>query len=263
MNLDIHQHLGNRHLQEDRYVAAPIHNGHLVAVLDGHGGPAVAEDAALMLPELFQRQLENGRDPSPAEALAAAIAGVVEVCADGRPEAGHRLPAGSTLSAAYITEEGITTAVLGDSPILLRIDGEDWIAPAHNVELNPGDVARIEAAHQERIMRGELRIDDSHIHLASFTALAVTRALGDPEFGRYLIRTPEIETHPLPPGSDFALILASDGIQVSRDIDVLREHYTRLLDQVADGRSARGLGRQHANDPRTSDNLTIITVSPR
>ena len=261
MNIDIHQHPGRRPYQEDRFLVTHIHDGVLLAVLDGHGGPAVAEDAAMMLPGLVQRFLQARAEITPAEALAEAIGVIVEETADGRPEAGHRRASGATLSVAYVAPAQITTAVLGDSPILLRIDGEDWMSPAHNVELNPEDVARIEAAHQARIMRGELRITSAHLLLGSFAALALTRALGDPEFEAYLIREPQIMTHPLTPDSAFTLILASDGIQVSADAELLQRHYTDLLDQVQAGRSAGGLGRQHANDPRASDNLTILTVN--
>lgn len=259
MNIDIHQHIGQRPSQEDRFVVAPTHDGYLLAVLDGHGGPGVAEDVAVALPGRFQRALEAS-DDTPAQAMEQLFAGLFEDFTRTR-EIYTDLFGGSTLSLAFVQDERITTAVLGDSPILLRIDGEDWIAPAHNVDLNPRDVARIEATHQDRILRGELHITSSHIQLASWQALAVTRALGDPDFARYLIREPEIHTHPVAPGADVALILATDAIQVSTDAEVLREDYIRLLEQVANGRSARDLGRQHASDPRCSDNLTIITAT--
>lgn len=262
MDINIHSHQGNRPYQEDRFVVTPVRDGYLLAVLDGHGGPGIAEDCALALPGLLQQALEdmNLDETPPTEAFRRVIAELVARYPSAR-DVWMNDTGGTTLSAAFIEDDRITTAVLGDSPILLRTDGQNWIAPAHNVELNPRDVARIEAAHQDRIMRGELHIDSSHLRLASWTALALTRAIGDRDFARYLIREPEVETHPLTPESDFHLILASDGIQISTDTEVLQAHYTDLLDRVAAGRSAADLGWQHANDPRTSDNLTIITAN--
>ncbi|BAZ93792.1 serine/threonine protein phosphatase [Thiohalobacter thiocyanaticus] len=261
MEFHVYQNRGQRPLQEDRYVVTPLFDGTLIAVLDGHGGPGIAEDCALALPGLLQRALEElDRDETPPTAAFRRVIAELVARYPSARDVWMNDTGGTTLSAAFIEDDRITTAVLGDSPILLRIDGEDWIAPAHNVELNPKDVARIEAAHQDQIMRGELHIDSSHLRLASWTALALTRAIGDRDFARYLIREPEVETHPLTPESEFNLILATDGIQVSTDSETLEAHYTDLLDRVAAGGSAADLGRQHANDPRTSDNLTIITA---
>ena len=261
MELDLYQTQSTRPYQEDRYVAAPLFGGTLLAVLDGHGGPGIAEDCALALPGLLQRALEelDGEETPPSEAFRRVIAELVARYPSAR-DVYIKDYGGTTLSAAFIESDRITTAVLGDSPILLRVDGQDWIAPAHNVELNPGDVARIEVAHQDRMLRCEVRITDSGIQLASGAELTCTRAIGDRDYARYLIREPEVEVHPLTPENEYSLILASDGIQISTDPEVLQAHYTDLLDQVAAGRGARDLGRQHANDPRVADNLTIITA---
>ncbi|BAZ93788.1 serine/threonine protein phosphatase [Thiohalobacter thiocyanaticus] len=57
LTLAVYQATNQRHSQEDRWVAQPVEDGYLLAVLDGHGGSYVADFAASRLAHYFRMAL--------------------------------------------------------------------------------------------------------------------------------------------------------------------------------------------------------------
>lgn len=57
-SLDVFQSINQRAYQEDRWVAQPFMDGYLMAVLDGHGGEAVADLASSRLAHYFRLGLD-------------------------------------------------------------------------------------------------------------------------------------------------------------------------------------------------------------
>ncbi|BAZ93734.1 aminopeptidase [Thiohalobacter thiocyanaticus] len=59
LSLDVFQSINQRAYQEDRWVAQPVADGYLLAVLDGHGGADVADLAASRLTHYFRFGLQQ------------------------------------------------------------------------------------------------------------------------------------------------------------------------------------------------------------
>jgi len=142
---------GPRQYQEDfRVCLSSASRGggrsHLLGILDGHRGKDVARYCAETIPSLF--------DPD-ADDIEQELRSVVEKL-DARTRLSEM---GSTLSLAYVNESQriVTTAVLGDSPIIvLTRDGTIQRSEEHNVRTN---TAEREAA----VRRGAIYCDDGYI----------------------------------------------------------------------------------------------------
>lgn len=257
-HLDVHHALGRRTRQEDRFVTARIGRGYLLAVLDGHSGHEVAEQAALRLPSLFADALTTH---GTAEALRIAVEQLVIELADG--------PSGSSLSTAYIEPTAdagmrVTTAQLGDSAVVIGTPGGDLIVtPEHSAAHNMDDQQTI----QERIVHYLSLGDDMPEYArwaeiawgyvwASGKGVAMTRALGDPHMHDILIREPEIQSHQVP--TDAVILLCTDGVHDSGTAEGHMDTYRDLIAKAIDGESARAIGEHVLAKSRSGDNVTIM-----
>lgn len=278
VTVSVHQALGGRYDQEDRYVCAPLGGGYLCAVLDGHGGAAVAERAASVLPaRLTEALAEEG---TVEEALARAVAELQRETADGcpRPERGEPY-SGSTLSLAYLEPAAgrLHLGVLGDSPVLLRRPGRpDHLGPRHCVRHCPGDVERIgrrmealngEASPRWRFGQGCI-VRDAGPRNSPW--LRPTRALGDPDFDPVLIREMEVERFEAPAGT--VAIVATDGVDLDARGDrpeALEGLCADLLDVAEQTGDARAVVERAyaecANGERAMhlDNATVVVIRLR
>jgi serine/threonine protein phosphatase PrpC len=199
------QEWGPRDRQEDRILHFPFHNklrrGHLLAVMDGHGGEEAADHCKKAIPRLL--------DPS-ASNLENELREMVKKL-DSRTTL---FESGTTLSVAMIDESNktVTTVLLGDSPIIV-VDkkGEIHISEEHNVRTNLEERIAVltrggafdedegyvyDPAQEER---------NERIQYAQFS-----RSLGDQAMRRIVSREPAINTYGL--NSRSCVVVASDGL---------------------------------------------------
>lgn len=248
LSLTPHQALGRRKDQEDRYVSASVYPGHLLAVLDGHGGHGVADATAQLLPGLLGASLASGL--APGEALATCLAALperlAETCAPGARET-----SGSTLSAAFVTDKAIHIAVLGDSPVWVRQGDRFQAAPRHTADDQGPDVPLLRERHRTAIEEGRLEFSNGYLNVG-WKWLALTRALGDLEFDDYLIREPDLMSFPIEGDDPAVVLLATDGILGPvPEPDLGRS----LIERLESGTSAESLVEAR---PSPSDNVTLL-----
>ncbi len=230
---------GLRMNQEDRYVAGVIQgkgrSGHLLAVMDGHGGSYVADFCANNLARFFQL----GDPEHPRKALEGLISRLNETT--------HMFREGSTISVAYVLEERneVWAAVLGDSPIVV-IDkiGKVYIGPNHNVRTN---MAERSAAEK----RGG-RYDGKYIRNSDGTGLQLTRALGDSQMAGIVSREPEI----FAVNDPVWVAVASDGMLDPAH----RDKGSSLNEFVSFGKASAGAEElmSWANGHVLDDNATVV-----
>ena len=256
-HLDILHAFGRRSRQEDRYVAARIGRGYLLAVLDGHGGHEVAERGALRLPSLVADALATHQT---ADALRGAVEQLVAELADG--------PSGSTLSAAYVepADDGmqVVTAQLGDSAVVIGPPGGDLIVTTeHSAAHYEPDIQVINARIDHYQSLGDdmpeyarwAEISWGYVW-ASGKGIAMTRALGDPYMHDILIREPEIATHQAP--TDAIIMLCTDGVHDTATPEGHMNTYRELIAKAIDGESARAIGEHVLANSKMGDNVTIV-----
>lgn len=196
------QRQGPRISQEDRGFCKRIERyepivsqgfcGWLLAVMDGHGGPSVAELCANEIGDLFMLQ--------DADHTEEALLNLVAVL-NAKTAHSHE---GSTLSVACVIEDcdKVSIAVLGDSPVIV-LDGKGklHVSPEHNTRSN--GVER-EAAEK----RGGVCKDGYLYKKDGDRGLQLSRALGDAYLEGVISREPEIYTLESPQW----ILIASDGL---------------------------------------------------
>lgn len=260
-NLSVHQSLGRRPTQQDRYVACRVRDGVLLGVFDGHGprGDLVAERAALAAPKLVCDLLAERHTPE--MALRLVIQQLIALCRDGGADVldpdSDRSAGGSTVTLAYVAEGVATVAVLGDSPALVATTTEVLIAPEHCVEDDEVAIQRLDTL-PETVRRG-LVVQGGYLN-RHWSSLALTRALGDPDFADVLYLEPDVRSYRLTAGD--ALVVASDAIRVSDDPEIKLEHY-RDLALRARTQSADTLAADLIAQRNPSDNLTLLVCQMR
>jgi serine/threonine protein phosphatase PrpC len=237
MHISVAHVRGQKPIQEDRFVCVPIANGYLIAVFDGHGGHQVADQAAEILPGLFSEFLTNEK---PAEALFSAFNELVSRFST--------ILTGSTASAAYIVRNQVVIAILGDSPVLcLTSSGDFFMGPEHNMFCHPDDVSEIAPK--------TFGFDDNYIYLENGDSLALTRALGDADFDKLIIRTPEIFTFDLK--DEGVVLVASDGISPPMLGPERQKQYIGFAKAALEGEDARTLINRVKS---FHDNTTLIAA---
>jgi protein phosphatase len=200
------------------------------AVADGMGGAQAGEVASRIAVEAFGRGLHEGGTPEQqlADAARAANERIHELSQSQRDRAGM----GTTLTAAYVGEEEISLAHVGDSrAYLLRSDELRRLTRDHSLV-------------QALIDQGKLSEEGAAEHPQRSI---ITRALGpEPQV--------EVDTYTIRGEHDDVLLLCSDGL-------------TSMIDEEAIGRVLRGAGsladagRQlidEANRAGGRDNITVV-----
>lgn len=238
---------GRRTSQEDYLVHVPFTNsrgerGHLIGVMDGHGGTAVAKYCAETIPTLFDHNAES-----------------IEVefrLMVGRLNAETAHPwSGSTLSLACVNESLniVTTAVLGDSPIIVVDDkGTAHWSEEHNVRTNLRE-------RKAAIMRGAI-YQDGYIHVDERkSGLQMSRALGDRELSSILDRTPSLRSYRI--NSRSIVIVASDGLFSDAYADRSTEMTRDLLIAARKGGAESVL--RWREEQGLEDNTSVIMWKPR
>lgn len=232
---------GARQYQEDRYVVIrhDIQNekGWLLAVMDGHGGPEVAEFCKQNIETLFKSLISRS------EYIRPLLIQLVKILVK---ESGN-ISAGSTISLVYISETKAWAhvATLGDSPVIVRGEVGIWTSPEHNIRTNEKD--------RELVLKNGAVYHDGYMFDPSGRwGLQLTRALGDFNFDRYLIRDPEIFSVKL--NEDSFILVASDGLV---DPGHKNKDIANLVKIIEDNGTAQDL----VNDAlrrKTRDNVTAV-----
>jgi PPM family protein phosphatase len=210
---------------EDSYfVRAP-----LFVVADGMGGAQAGEVASEMAVESFDRGLPDG---SPADALVQVIEDANRRIHDRSRAESQRAGMGTTVTAAYVGEQEVTIAHVGDSRAYLLRDGK---------------LARLTRDHSlvgELVARGKLTEEQAETHPQRSV---ITRALG-PEPDVQV----DVDTYPARSGDVF--MVCSDGLT-----SMVPE--ARVTPILVEAGSLEQAGREliaAANDAGGRDNITVI-----
>jgi serine/threonine protein phosphatase PrpC len=210
---------------EDSYfVRAP-----LFVVADGMGGAQAGEVASEMAVESFDRGLPDG---TPADALVQVIVDANRRIHDRSRAESHRAGMGTTVTAAYVGEQEVTIAHVGDSRAYLLRDGR---------------LERLTRDHSlvgELVARGKLTEEQAETHPQRSV---ITRALG-PEPDVQV----DVQSYQARDGDRF--MVCSDGLTSM----VPEARVTEILEGAG---SLEQAGREliaAANDAGGRDNITVI-----
>jgi len=243
------QEQGPRFLQEDRYFHKPIggrgFRGDLLAVMDGHGGPSVAEICKREIDLLFKLNKAN----EARQALRKVVADL-----NRKTESNHYV--GSTLSIVLVLESMniAWVSILGDSPVIILDEkGKLHTSPEHNIRSNLKEKAAVEK--RGGVCEGGYVFTKDDYRFEQ--GLQMSRALGDSHLGKVISRRPEIYAVRDPRW----ILVASDGILDPSHFD--SEKALAAIREYADKRAtARDLiSWVKAIGPR--DNVTALVWAKR
>jgi PPM family protein phosphatase len=211
---------------EDSYFArAP-----LFVVADGMGGAQAGEVASAMAVESFQGGLPDG---NPAEGLVTVIEEANRRIHERSRADEQRAGMGTTVTAAYVGEDAVTVAHVGDSRCYL---------------LRDGDLVRLTRDHSlvgELVARGKLTEEQAEAHPQRSV---ITRALGtDPDV--------DVDTFTIAAQAGDLFLLCSDGLttMVSNEtiLDLVERHRENMEKAL---RALVGA----ANKGGGEDNITVV-----
>jgi protein phosphatase len=210
---------------EDNYfVRAP-----LFVVADGMGGAQAGEVASEMAVESFDGGLPDG---SPADGLVSVIEEANRRIHDRSRAESQRAGMGTTVTAAYVGEQEVTIAHVGDSRAYVLRDGE---------------LTRLTRDHSlvgELVARGKLTEEQAETHPQRSV---ITRALGpEPDV--------QVDVQVYQARSGDVFMVCSDGLT-----SMVPEARVREILQA--GHSLEAAGRElivAANDAGGRDNITVI-----
>jgi len=220
--------------EDNFFVRAP-----LFVVADGMGGAQAGEVASEMAVRSFDAELPDG---NPAEALAAVIEGANRRINERSRSDEARAGMGTTVTSAYVADDEVVVAHVGDSRAYL---------------LRDGDLIRLTKDHSlvgELVARGKLTEEQAESHPQRSV---ITRALG-PEPNVQV----DVDIFAAKPGDLF--MLCSDGL-------TSMVHEPKLRPLFEDAESLEVLGKRlidAANGAGGRDNITVIlfrleAVEPR
>jgi serine/threonine protein phosphatase PrpC len=258
-----YQTIGKRINQEDRYLTTHIQGGHLVAIFDGHGGENASESLAAYLPVAFWKEYNKvwlsviNRSKITPKVERQIIRRTI---ASLRKKLQNEV-SGSTLSMVYVRpigrgEDGVrrlwvTAATIGDSPLMIWNGKRYLLMPMHCAAHHQADRKRIIESRMGRL-QGDYFISRDY----RVPGIAVTRAIGDSEFGDTLIRRADIRSFEV--DSRAVIVIASDGVLVSAEPSDAKETMRKIVKMARDGSNAAELGK-HVG--KTHDNVTIAVVT--
>ncbi len=244
---------GPRDYQEDHLVHVPFASarngkGHLLGVLDGHGGGEVARYCSKVVPRLFDPEA-----PDIGYELAKIVAQL-----DARTSLDD---AGTTLSLACVNESKriVTAVVVGDSPVIIvDRNSQVRVSVEHNVRTN--EVERQAAIGRGAVYEGGYIYDVSEDGVPSGAGLQLSRALGNRTLRRILSRTPTLSHYRL--GVRSVVMVASDGVFDSGRSSIDSRTFTGLLARAAAGCDAEDVLRWR-EEQGLEDNASLIVWVPR
>jgi protein phosphatase len=210
--------------EDNLFVRAP-----LFVVADGMGGAQAGEVASEMAVRAFEGGLPDG---DPKERLVEVIETANAAIHERSRADSQRAGMGTTLTAAYLTDDAVVVAHVGDSRCYL---------------LRGGDLVRLTRDHSlvwELVARGKITEEEAEAHPQRSV---ITRALG-PEPTVQV----DLDVYPARPADVF--LVCSDGLTSMVPEPVLAE-------LLKSGGSLRDIGRRliaAANEAGGRDNITVI-----
>lgn len=180
--ISTYQERGPRSYQEDRIFFRKFPDYDILAVMDGHGGAAVAELTKSWL-------TTDHPQPTTLGAYVASLASRV-----------MHTHMGTTLSLVAVTPTDWYMAVLGDSPVAVITGDQVVMGPDHNVRTNAAEAQAV----QDRggyILGGYACSSDGR-------GLQMSRALGDNQFS-WISHEPELMRGSV--SEETVIVVASDG----------------------------------------------------
>ncbi len=238
MNITMATARGARGYQEDTYLNVQMSQetlqGTLLGVFDGHGG----DEASKWMAQHFERCFhgQSGVEVSLRKAF--------KTCAVALRD----YDAGTTASVVFIPTNSnkVYTAVIGDSPIIVKTPTGLWFGPDHNVRTNQ---AECDAA----IQRGGF-YSGGYIMKHGF-GLQMGRALGDSALSPILSTEPEISSVTVAP--DGFILIGTDGLFDPGHYD-FKKAAEQVIARVGQD-DAQALVDRAVSIP-TRDNVTCILV---
>lgn len=285
-NTESWQAVGYRYTQEDRFIIAAAGHGTIAAVMDGHGGAEAADMVAGTLVGDFTHEFRRlyGVDNrnwftinEERMIVRRTIAKLVKRC--------RQIEAGTTLSLVYThsiirvnaNEPMMRThiATLGDSPVSILNRGRTTVMPVHSARHHMRDINRINERVRDisRIRRKQERalttrerpivsaeVRDGYVVMTPGDplyrrGLAMTRAIGDADFGDLLIRTPDVRTYDLP--IDAVILIASDGIEDDGLPEPIKDQCKWILNRLKSGDHISSIGNRLSP---SHDNITMLAI---
>jgi len=263
LRAEVYQEIGPRGYQQDAYSIAPVSDGLLAAVFDGHYPEAEHLVRALVreLPSDFERAFEQvaprSHDlPQERRVLRKTVARLMRR---------HRYEeAGATATLAWV--HGVDTekvlvhiAVLGDSPAAVwdgcRLRVPRLHSPAHHPDRQrlQEKIDALLEDEQTRLAYAGARVDESYVWRNREVGLAVTRAIGDADFGDLLVRRPEIYSYHVAIDSG-VIVLGSDGVLTNVSPAAVKRRMGGIVQGLREGQSlSEVLGQlEPARDNRTA-----------
>ncbi len=240
MKLSHHTAKGRRAYQEDRLTILERGDLHVLAVYDGHGGDNVSQICEEHFPDIWDEAMVSAKGPPETLRLA------VEMLARKT----QFLPEGSTLSVAVVEPDGMVwTAVMGDSPIMLRDRKGEWYHTVeHNARTNLQERTAVEG-RGGHYANGYVWDNLNH----ASAGLQMCRALGDAGLS-FISREADFESF-----KDIDLIIVgTDGLlDSSHEID-----HSLKVQQLAERAhvKARHLVEYALDDLGSQDNVTAILL---
>jgi protein phosphatase len=215
-----------RRTNEDRVFARPP----LFAVADGMGGARAGEVASALVVDVLEDGLPDGGSPEErlADRAQEANRRIHELAQSEASRAGM----GTTLTAAFVGEDAVSVAHVGDSRAYRLRDGE--------LELVTHDHSLV----GELVRRGKLTEQEAEEHPQRSV---ITRALG-PE------AVVDVDTWSFPAQAGDVFLLCSDGLTSMVDGERIRE----LLEQHTELRAAGQALIDEANERGGRDNISVV-----
>lgn len=242
-NVSAAERPSGKRTNQDRHLVLRLACGATcVAVLDGHGHDNDAVDHVFRrLPELIGSVVTGAEATSHLRSVFATLA---------EETSGYQ--SGTTCSVALLYPNGlVTSAVLGDSPIIARCNAKKlFFGEEHNIRSNTRE--RRAAEKRGGICGGGYLYTPTSRH-----GLQVARAFGNKDLSQVLSREPSIESFDVAPG--YYLLLCSDGFISLSD----RAYSIRMLEcfeRIERWATAEELIAWSAETKRTkhSDDSTIV-----
>lgn len=216
---------GGRSHQEDRVY---VQDG-LSIICDGHGGDECANEVIRVLPKAWAELFDDTEES--VEEIFRRVGSITSL---------HRSGCSCSLAFLYPDRKAVI-AILGDSPVIVRRDGEARTFPCHNAQVN---VKERTAA----IERGAY-YDEPYLWNGDGQGLQMSRAFGDSSLP-FLSREPDIYSI----ANVEWIALVTDGA-----FDNLHDDPLILAPLIQDGADAQDIV-DRALALRTGDNVTAIVL---
>jgi PPM family protein phosphatase len=228
-----------REVNQDSARAGEVPGGYLVVIADGMGGHAAGEKASQIVVEELFRQFEAEPYETPPHNLYVGVQNAHEAVLQYADTHGtHGM--GSTAVAAFIRDNEVFVAYVGDSPLYHFKDGV--------VEFRTVDHTRV----QRMVEAGVLSEEEAKTHP---DANVITRAVGHlPKEGDQEFEA-DVRARPLEVGGADTILLCSDGL-----FDLVEDR--EMIDLVAGTRASDAVDYliRLANERGGHDNISVAVV---